>query len=115
VQEQFQEKMDFIKIFKYCKYGAKCYGLWSRNIGYWEEKEELEKIMMDYIRWMFNLDFCTRYLIMKELLMDKLRVGIRAKRFERKIKSGRVGNLTNASWQEKKNDWGDGQERRIML
>jgi len=41
-----------------------------------------------------------------ELLMVKLRVGIRA-RFEYKIKSGRAGNLTNAIWEEKKkNDWG---------
>ena len=46
---------------------------------------------------------------MKKLLMNKLRIGwqIRAKRFEHKIKSGGVGNLTNASWEEKeKNDWG---------
>ena len=50
---------------------------------------------MDYVRWMFSLDFCTpRYLTMKELLMDKLRVGwrIRAKRFEHKIKRGRKFN-----------------------
>ena len=61
---------------------------------------------MDYIRWMFS--FCTpRYLIIKELLMDKLRVGwgIKARRFENKIKSERVENLTNASWEEKKNEW----------
>ncbi|XP_024875876.1 uncharacterized protein LOC112457185, partial [Temnothorax curvispinosus] len=25
----------------------------------WEEKVELEKIMMDYIRWIFSIDFCT--------------------------------------------------------
>jgi len=23
--------------------------------------EELEKIMLDYIRWIFNLDFCTPF------------------------------------------------------
>jgi len=66
---------------------------------------------MDYVRWIFNLDFCIpRYLIMKKLLMNKLRIAwqIRVKRFEHKIKSGGVGNLTNASWEEKKkNDWGD--------
>jgi len=39
-----------------------------------KEKEELEKIM-DYVRWMFSLDFSPRYLIMKELLIDELRVG----------------------------------------
>jgi len=57
---------------------------------------------------------------MKELLMDKRKVGwgIRARRFEHKIKSGRLRNLTNASWEEKKkNDWGDvhGQERRRYI
>jgi len=25
----------------------------------WIEKEELEKIMIDYVRWMFRLDYCT--------------------------------------------------------
>jgi len=43
---------------------------------------------------MFSLDFCIpKYLIMKELLMDKLRVGwgIKARKFEHKIKSGKVG------------------------
>lgn len=29
------------------------------------EKGELEKIMLDYVKWIFNLDFCTpRYIIM---------------------------------------------------
>jgi len=52
---------------------------------------------------MFSLDFCIpRYLIMKELLMNKLRV----RRFEHKIKSRRIRNLTNSSWEEKKkNGW----------
>jgi len=38
--------------------------------------------------------------------LDELKVewGIKARRFEHKIKSGRVGNLT--SWEEKKkNEW----------
>ena len=36
--------------------------------------------------------------------MDKLSIGweISARRFEHKIKSGRVEKLTNASWEEKK-------------
>jgi len=25
----------------------------------WVEREELEKIMLDYVRWMFRLNFCT--------------------------------------------------------
>jgi len=31
----------------------------------WEEKSELKKIMLDYVRWIFKLDFCIpRYIIM---------------------------------------------------
>jgi len=53
------------------------------------EKEELEKIMMDYVRWIFRLDYCVpRYVITRELGMDKLKIGrgIRVKRFEERIK-----------------------------
>jgi len=40
------------------------------------EKEELEKIMMDYVRWIFRLDYCVpRYVIIRELGMDKLKIG----------------------------------------
>jgi len=32
------------------------------------------KIMLDYVRWLFALEFCTpRYIITRELAMDKLR------------------------------------------
>lgn len=38
----------------------------------WEEKKELEKIMIDYIRWIFNLDFCTsRYISEKRIKYRK--------------------------------------------
>jgi len=41
----------------------------------WEEKE-LEKVMMDYVRWLFGLDFyIPRYVITRELVMDKLGIG----------------------------------------
>lgn len=56
------------------------------------------------------MDVCTpRYIIMRELLMNKLRVGwgIRARRFQQKIKSGRVGNLTSACWKEKMRKLGE--------
>jgi len=32
--------------------------------------------MMDYVRWMFSLDFCTpRYVILRKLAIEKLRIG----------------------------------------
>jgi len=41
-----------------------------------EEIGNLEKIMLDYVRWIFNIEFCTpRYAIIRELVMDKLRIG----------------------------------------
>jgi len=54
-------------------YSLMAYGveLWG-----WVEKGKLEKIMLDYIRWIFKLDFYTpRYVIMRELVMDKFKVG----------------------------------------
>jgi len=43
---------------------------------YGEEKCELEKIMLNYVKWIFKLDFCTpKYVIMRGLGMDKLKVG----------------------------------------
>jgi len=50
------------------KYGVEVWG--------WCKKSELEKIMLDYIRWVFRLDFCTsRYIILKELGIKKLKTG----------------------------------------
>jgi len=43
-------------LFKYLMQGVMAYGIEIWNL---EEKEELKKVMMDYIRWMFSLDFCT--------------------------------------------------------
>lgn len=58
--------------FKYLMQSVMEHGV---EIWEWEEKKELEKIMSDYTRWLFNLDFCTpRYTIMRELCMNKLRV-----------------------------------------
>jgi len=70
----------------------------------WEEKEELEKTMMDYVRWLFGLEFCTpRYVITRELAMDKLKVGwgIRVKRYEEKVKNGGVGEIAKLCWKKK--------------
>ena len=53
--------------------------------------------MLDYVKWIFNLDFCTpMYIIMSELVMDKLKErgwNLRTRRYEKKIKSGNIGNL----------------------
>ncbi|KYN01668.1 hypothetical protein ALC62_07497 [Cyphomyrmex costatus] len=48
-------------------YGAEIWG--------WKERESLERVMMNYVRWIFGLDFCTpRYVIMRELTLTKLKV-----------------------------------------
>jgi len=107
---------DFIRrwnLFRYLVQSVLNYGveLWG-----WEERVELEKIMMDYIRWLFGLDFCTpRYIISREIGMEKLRLGwgIRAKWFEERIRGGEE-RLMRECWKEKVIDgWKDlyGKER----
>jgi len=71
----------------------------------WDEKIELEKIMFDYIRWIFGLEFCTpRYIISRELELLKLSAvwGIRAIRFEERVSLGCAGKLAKECWVEKK-------------
>lgn len=91
-------------LFNYLIQSVMSYGveLWG-----WEEKRELEKVMMDYTRWIFRLDFCTpRYIIQRELRMDKLKVGwgIRAVRYEEKVRNSQIGSLLAICWKEKKVD-----------
>jgi len=82
----------------------------------WEERADLEKIMVDYVRWLFRIDFCTpRYIIYRELGMEKLRIGwgIRAWRFEDRCRI-RGGRLIKECWKEKEEKgWMDfyGKER----
>ena len=88
-------------LFKYLVQSVMAFGV---EIWGWKEKENLERVMMDYTRWIFGLEFCTpRYIIARELMMDKLRVGwgIRARRYEVKIKEGRAGRIAKECWREK--------------
>jgi len=110
-------KNDFIRrwnLFKYLAQSVMSYGV---EIWGWEEREGLEKIMMDYIRWLFKLDFCTpRYIIGREIGMEKLRLGwgIRAKRFEEKVCRGE-DRIMKECWKEKEAEgWRDlyGKERK---
>lgn len=100
-------------LFRYLVQNVMVYGvtLWR-----WETKEELEKVMLDYVRWVFRLDFCTpRYIITRELKIIKLRVGcgIRARRYEERIKMGVVGKLAEECWQEKAGyNWEDTYARQ---
>lgn len=80
-------------LFKYLVKSVMEYGveLWG-----WQERKELEKIMLDYVRWIFKIDFCTPgCIIMRELGIIKLRVGwgLRARRYEEKIK-----NMEESRW-----------------
>lgn len=63
-------------LFNYLVRSIMAYGV---EIWGWEERRKLEKVMLDYemiVRWVFRLDFCTpRYVILRELEMEKLRVG----------------------------------------
>lgn len=59
--------------------------------------------MLDYVRCIFRLDFCIpRYVIEKELRMNKLRIGwgIRAMRYEEKLIGNREESLIKKYWKE---------------
>jgi len=101
---------DFLRrwnLFKYLVQSVISYGveLWG-----WEEREELENKMLDYIRWLFRLDFCTpTYIIRRELGMEKLRIGwgIRAMRFEARIKMGKEKLMKECLKEKKAGKWKD--------
>lgn len=66
---------DFIRrvLFKYLVQSVMGYGM---EIWGWEERGSLEEIMLDYVRWIFNIEFCTpRCVIMRKLTIDKLKIG----------------------------------------
>jgi len=48
--------------------------------------------MLDYVRWIFRLNFCTRHLILRELRLEKLKIrwGIREMRFDKRLKKGNI-------------------------
>ena len=59
---------DFCRRWMLYKYLVQSIMLYGVEIWGWEEKGDLEKVMLDYVRWVFRLDFCTpRYIILREL------------------------------------------------
>ena len=59
-------------LFDYLVKSVMAYGceIWG-----WKEHKELEKIQLDYFRWVLRLDFCTpRYIIYEETKIDKLKI-----------------------------------------
>lgn len=95
-------------LFRYLVHSVMSYGV---EIWGWEEKKELERIMLDYVRWIFRLDFCTpRYLMTRELRLNKLRIewGLRAVKYEEKIGEMDENRWMKRCWIEKeKNGWKD--------
>lgn len=70
----------------------------------WVERGQLEKIQLDYVRWILRLDFCTpRYIMQKELDLEKMkgRWGIRAWKYEEKVRNRNEEKLTWQCWREK--------------
>ena len=87
---------DFCRRWMLYKYLVQSTMLYGVEIWGWEEKGDLEKVMLDYVRWVFRLDFCTpRYIILRELGLDKLRIrcGLRARKFEEKVKDKNEENF----------------------
>lgn len=60
--------------------------------------------MLDYVRWIFSLDFCTpRYVILRELGLKKLKIdwGLKAMSYEEKNREGERNRLVVECWEEK--------------
>lgn len=88
-------------LFEYLVKSVMSYGceIWG-----WLERKELEKVQMDYYRWVLRLDFCTpRHIIYAETKIEKLKIGwgSRALRFEGKVSRLRDERLTKMCWVEK--------------
>lgn len=78
------------------EYGVEVWG--------WMEKSELEKVWLDYIRWIFRIEFCTpRYMILRELGLKKLKIdwGLRAIKYEKRCRESSSNRLMAACWEEK--------------
>ncbi|XP_043476186.1 uncharacterized protein LOC122507501 [Leptopilina heterotoma] len=94
---------DFIRrkmLFTYLVKSVMSYGV---EIWGWEEKKELEKIQMDYFRWILRLDICTpKYIVYKETETYKMKIdwSKRATKYEEKI-TKQDGRLTKLCWMEK--------------
>ncbi|CAB0029227.1 unnamed protein product, partial [Trichogramma brassicae] len=76
-------------------YGAELWG--------WNERKELEKVQMDYVRWVLRLDFCTPgYIIVRETGRRKMHNDWirRAVIFERKCADAEEGRLIKKVWEQ---------------
>ncbi|XP_054011936.1 uncharacterized protein LOC128894297 [Hylaeus anthracinus] len=77
-------------------YGAEVFG--------WRERSELEGVQTKYIRWCLSLDFCIpKYMILEGTKREKIRIrtGIKALRFEEKIRNGVGRELLKECLKEK--------------
>lgn len=78
------------------------------DIEIWEENKVLEKIIMDYIRWMFKIDFCIpRYIIKRERenqeYVHKIKIdrGIRVMRYKWTCRLKTTNSIIKACSEEK--------------
>lgn len=77
------------------EYGVEIWG--------WSEKKELEKIKINYIRWILKLDIWTpKYIIYKETYTRKLNLhwGARAVRFDQRVAKLEDNRLIKICWLE---------------
>lgn len=104
-------KDDFARRWMLFKYLVQSVMEYEVEIWGWEEKKNLEKIMLNYVKWIFRIDFCTpRYVMYRELVIDKLKIGlrIRAVRYENRIKEESKGKWMKKCWKKKEEKrWSD--------
>lgn len=57
-------------LFKYLVRSVMLYGA---EIQGWKKRKELEKIMLDYVRWIYKLEFCTPRFDNKQIRFRKIK------------------------------------------
>lgn len=85
--------------------GKECNNIWCRDMRIRGEKG-IRKDHDGFLRWTYNLDFCTpRYIVRRELGIEKLKIrwGIRARRYAEKIKGMEEERWVKICWEEKRN------------
>lgn len=97
-------KNDFKRRKMLYNYLVKSVMAYGCEIWGWEERKELEKIQLDYFRWVLKLEFSTpRYIIYREACIGKMKIewAIRAVKFEEKISKVGEDRLIKMCWKEK--------------
>lgn len=81
-------KDDFVRRGNLFNYLVKSVMSDEAEIWGWEERKNLEKVILVYVRWVFKLNFCIPKYLITRVRIRKVKggMGIRARKYEEKIR-----------------------------